>query len=90
MAMNLRLSESAAAAVKAESVRTGRSQQDIIREAVDRYLAAPERAPMESPFRGSLRDSIIPPRMPFKRDIEPIKMPDGVTSLDLLDREDRF
>lgn len=89
MATNLRLSEAAAKAVKAEAERTGRSQQDIIREAVDRYLSAPERAAAEPP-RGSIRDMIIPPRMPFKHDIEPIELPEGVTSLDLLDREDRF
>lgn len=89
MATNLRLSDAAAKAVKAEAKRSGRSQQDIIREAVDRYLAAPEphAAP---PASGSLRDMIIPPRTPFKHDIVPINLPEGVTSLDLLDREDRF
>ncbi|MBI5311154.1 MAG: ribbon-helix-helix protein, CopG family [Actinobacteria bacterium] len=89
MATNLRLSEAAAKAVKAEAKRSGRSQQDIIREAVDRYLAAPERDAVV-PERSSLRDIIIPPRTPFKHDIVPIDLPEGVTSLDLLDREDRF
>lgn len=88
MATNLRLSEAAAEAVRAEAKRTGRSQQDIIREAVDRYLAAPERA--AEPSRGSIRDTIIPPRMPFVSDTPRLQLPEGVTSLDLLDREDRF
>ncbi|MBI4898704.1 MAG: ribbon-helix-helix protein, CopG family [Actinobacteria bacterium] len=88
--MNLRLSESATAAVKAESVRTGRSQQDIIRQAVDRYLAEPERGTAGAPNRASLRETVIPPRTPFKHDIETIQLPDGLNSLDLLDREDRI
>lgn len=96
MAMNLRLSESAATALRAESERTGRSQQDIVREAVDRYLARSARVASAEPedasatIRGSIRDMIIPPRTPYRHDIVPVEMPEGMTSLDLLDREDRF
>ncbi|MEV0801390.1 ribbon-helix-helix protein, CopG family [Kribbella sp. NPDC050281] len=36
--MNLRLTPEAAAALQAEAERTGRSQQEIVQEAVDRHL----------------------------------------------------
>lgn len=87
MATNLRLSESAAAAVRREAERTGRSQQDVIRAAVDAYLAPPSQHP-----RGSFRDQLIPPERPFETVPfeERLKLPEGVTSLDLLDREDRL
>lgn len=86
MATNLRLSEQAAKAVRAEAERSGRSQQDVIRAAVDKYLApnAPDRV------SESIRDQIIPPLMPFIHDIERVELPPGMTSLDLLDREDRI
>lgn len=87
MATNLRLSEDAAAAVKAEAKRSGRSQQDVIRAAVDQYLApkAPSR-------REPWRESLIPPERPYEvvPESEMLKMPEGLTSLDLLDREDRL
>lgn len=86
MATNLRLSEQAAEAVRAEAKRSGRSQQDVIRAAVDKYLE-----PREShPTSESIRDQIIPPLMPFIHDLERVKLPPGMTSLDLLDREDRI
>lgn len=84
MATNLRLSEQAAAAVRAEAKRTGRSQQDVIRTAVDRHLIPDVRQ------AASIREAIIPPRTPFNHDIERVELPKGVSSLDLLDREDRF
>ncbi|MBJ7458366.1 MAG: ribbon-helix-helix protein, CopG family [Thermoleophilaceae bacterium] len=90
MATNLRLSKQAAAAVKAEAERTGRSQQDVIRTAVDAYLAPPSATtpPEREP---SWRDQLIPPKTPFRTipESEMIIMPEGMTSLDLLDREDR-
>lgn len=90
MAMNLRLGPEAEAALRAEAERTGRSQQDILREAVGRYLGViPEQA-------GARVDPLIasgklkPPRTPY-REVEPRwHMPPGQTTLDLLDREDRF
>lgn len=94
MATNLRLSEQAAAAVKAEAKRTGRSQQDVIRSAVDAYLAPPSTQVVESGSGEgpSWRDDLIPPKTPFRTVPldERITLPDGMTSLDLLDREDRI
>ncbi|MGH2907220.1 MAG: ribbon-helix-helix protein, CopG family [Solirubrobacterales bacterium] len=94
MATNLRLSEYAAAAVKAEAQRTGRSQQDVIRAAVDAYLTPPDSRPAEGrdgPVPRAIREATIPPELPFMTvpDEDLLPMPDGLTSLDLLDREDR-
>lgn len=87
MATNLRLSARAASAVKAEAERSGRSQQDVIRAAVDEYLA-----PRAPEWRETFRDSLIPPERPFETVPvdEMLELPDGMTSLDLLDREDRL
>ncbi|MBI2690601.1 MAG: ribbon-helix-helix protein, CopG family [Solirubrobacterales bacterium] len=89
MATNLRLSEQAAAAVKAEAERTGRSQQEVIRAAVDAYLTPSSATPTGTP---SWRDQLIPPKEPFRTipESEMLTMPEGMTSLDLMDREDRF
>lgn len=89
MATNLRLSEQAAAAVKAEAERTGRSQQDVIRAAVDQYLR-PSGEPVAK--ASSWRDQLIPPKEPFRTipESEMLTMPEGMTSLDLMDREDRI
>jgi hypothetical protein len=96
MATNLRLSEAAAAAVRQEAERSGRSQQDVIRDAVDSYLGAPQPGRLDSK-KISLRAARLqalakPPKIPYMKipESELLPMPDGLTSLDLLDREDRF
>jgi hypothetical protein len=96
MATNLRLSEDAAAAVRAEATLTGRSQQDVIRSAVDAYLSDPDRSTPAYVRRShkSARDEIVAPRTPFKTlpKQQRLKLPDGVTFQQLIDdqREDRF
>ncbi|MGK2877026.1 MAG: ribbon-helix-helix protein, CopG family [Solirubrobacterales bacterium] len=89
MATNLRLSEQAAAAVRAEAERTGRSQQDVIRSAVDAYLKPAAEPAASAP---SWRDQLIPPKEPFRTipESEMLTMPEGMTTLDLMDREDRI
>ena len=91
MANNLRLRPELETALRDESARTGRSQQELIREAIKRYLGAREAGPIP----GSLEDLIargvlIPARVPYRRPHRRIALPSGVTSLDLLDREDRI
>lgn len=88
MATNLRLSEQAAEAVRAEAKRSGRSQQDVIRAAVDQYLA-PQSI---RTTRNHIRDQIIPPATPFMTipEEDMLELPEGMSSLDLLDREDRI
>lgn len=85
MATNLRLSESAAQALRRAAENTGRSQQELLREAVDRYLG------LDSP--GSDREraraaGVVRPGAPF-RDVSPtVRLPGGLTIRHLLDRDD--
>ncbi|MDT0158044.1 CopG family transcriptional regulator [Microbacterium sp. ARD32] len=84
MAMNLRLRPEAAAALKAESERTGLSQQEILRRAVDEHLGL-----AENRHAVAYPDWVIPPDNP-PRVIEPqFRLAEGMTVLDLIDREDR-
>ncbi len=85
MAMNLRLRDDAAAALRAESERTGRSQQEILRLAVDEHLGLVDSA-RPTPYP----DWVTPPERPY-RSVKPIlRLPEGMTTADLLDREDRI
>lgn len=91
MATNLRLRPETEAALRKESERTGRSQQELIREALDQYLrvGSPDDRLSESRQSAALVD-LIPARIPYSRAHRLLELPEGVTSLDLLDREDRF
>jgi len=92
MATNLRLRPDAEAAVRAEAVRTGRSQQELIREAVDAYLGLRPSHPRSETEALIADRSALPARTPFVEvdadDMVPL--PDGVTTLELLDRDERF
>jgi hypothetical protein len=92
MATNLRLSERAAKAVREEAEASGRSQQDVIRSAVDKYLGLGNEDQTSERVRRA-RAKTLPPQSPF-REIDPadrLELPPGVkSSLELLDREDRF
>ena len=82
MAINLRLPSELEKALRDESERSGRSQHEIIRRALGDYLERPA----ASVERGRLK----PPRRPYERPEHLLKLPEGVSSLDLLDREDRI
>jgi hypothetical protein len=85
VATNLRLRPEAEEALKAESVRTGLSQQAILRLAVDEHLGLVPRARAKQ-----LPDWVVPAAEPYRR-IEPfLVLPDGITVVDLIDREDRL
>lgn len=91
MATNLRLRPDAEEAVRREAERTGRSQQEVIREAVDRHLGltanpAPTNELDELVATGTVR----PPATPYRKAGKRIKLPSGVTTADLLDRGDRI
>lgn len=87
--MNLRLGAEAEAALRAEAERTGRSQQDILREAIGSYLGLiPGQAGDIDPLIS--RGKVERPRVPF-RDVRPrLHLRPGENSLDLLHRDDRF
>lgn len=89
MATNLRLREELEVALRERAERTGRSQQELIREALERYLGLgnPRDISIEELIaRGVVR----PAREPMRHSDHLLTLPPGVTSLDLLDREDRF
>lgn len=65
--------------------RTGRSQQDLLREAVDRHLGL---SPAKSSRERAVRDGLVEPPTPFRDVVPSIELPGGLTSLDLLDRDD--
>lgn len=91
MATNLRLSPNAQAAVRAEAKRTGRSQQEVIRDAIDQQLGLHERTGKTNDYEMLIASGAVrPPRTPPCRATRRIKLPSGVTTLDLLDRDDRL
>lgn len=90
MATNLRLRPEAENAVRTEAQRAGRSQQDIIREAVDHYLGLTSRAARASKLDELVASGmILQPRVPYRKPRRRLTLPDGVSSAELLDRTDR-
>jgi hypothetical protein len=84
MATNLRLSPAAAEALRAAAERSGRSQQDLLREAVDRYLGLPGQTDLDRVVASGRVE-----RPSAFRDVKPRgALPGTLTSLDLLDRDD--
>lgn len=87
MAVNLRLRDDAAAALRAaESERTGLSQQEILRQAVDEHLGLAS-AKRSAPYP----DWVIPPERPYRPVTPTIIPPPGRTMTQILDelRDDR-
>jgi len=91
VAMNLRLSPETQQAVRREAERSGRSQQEVVREAIDRHLALAARVDS----RGDLdllvsTGTVRPPRVPYRQVPKRLTLPPGVASAGLLDRDDRI
>ena len=90
MATNLRLRADAERALRREAERTGRSQQDLIREAVDRYLGLAGDRPVTSDRDLVVSSGVaLPSRRAYEELDELVRLPDGLRTIDLLDREDR-
>jgi hypothetical protein len=90
VATNLRLRADAEQALRREAERTGRSQQDLIREAVDRYLGLAGARPATSDRDVVVSSGLaLPARRAYDELDEPVELPDGLTTIDLLDRDDR-
>ena len=84
MSTNLRLSSEAAAALREVAAKSGRSQQELIREAVDRYLG---RAGEPRALQRAIASGLVRPPTRFQ-DIAPsIRLEHGRTTEDLLDRD---
>ena len=88
MATNLRLRPETEQALRERSEKTGRSQQELIRMALDEFLG------LATPRTASLDDliaaGIVTAPRPLRDDVRPLELPPGMNSLDLLDREERF
>lgn len=86
--MNLRLRPEAEEALRAEAERTHRSQQDVLRAAVDQYLGLADAGPSQDELltRGRVR----PPRTPYRKVVPDPTTAGGPATLDLLGRDDRF
>ncbi len=91
MATNLRLRSETEDALRAEAQRTGRSQQELIREAVDRYLGlVPDIAVTGQEDPLLISGAVRAPRVPYQRPRHRLTLPSGMTTADLLDRADRM
>ena len=85
MSTNLRLSPDATIALRDAARRSGRSQQELLREAVDRYLGLTRQA---STRDQAVAAGLVRPPTRF-RDTKPaFHLVRGVSSLDLLDRDE--
>lgn len=88
--MNLRLGAEAEAALRDEAYRTGRSQQDLLREAVSTYLGLVPDQSANTSDPLIVSGKVSAPRTPYRK-VTPRWQPrPGESTLDLLDREDRF
>lgn len=91
MATNLRLRADAEAAVRAAAQRTGRSQQDVLRAAVDSYLGLDEATAPRSDREVLIATGTVrPARTPFRAEQPKLTLPAGTDTTDLLGREDRI
>ncbi|MGW6199802.1 ribbon-helix-helix protein, CopG family [Kribbella sp. NPDC055110] len=92
MAMNLRLPPEVATALQAEAARTGRSQQEIVRDALGRHLHLIDTVEAQITDRDRARVTlgVQPARVGYRKVKPQLRLPKGTTSLELLDRDDRF
>ncbi|HET8930056.1 MAG TPA: CopG family transcriptional regulator [Acidimicrobiales bacterium] len=91
MAMNLRLGSEAEDALRREAQRTGRSQQEVVREAVNRHLGLVGGERPRSELGVLIATGTVrPPRTPYRKVTERLRLPPGTTTADLLDRGDRI
>lgn len=90
LATNLRLSPDAEDAVRREAERTGRSQQEVIREAISRHLGLPvSKGPGGELGALVSTGTVRPPRAPYRKVAKRLTLPPGITGADLLDRDAR-
>jgi predicted DNA-binding protein len=91
MAKDIRTSREAEAAVQREAERAGRSQREVIREAIDRHLdLSPDEARASELGALIAQGTVRPPRTPYRKATKRIVLPAEVTSADLLDRADQI
>ena len=87
MPADLELTPVLAAALEAESRRSGRPQHEIVSEALITYLRLPRR---DTGFDGGGETGeplLVRARIPYRKVRPRISLPDGMRSLDLLGRD---
>lgn len=87
MATNLRLPAATELALRQRAERTGRSQQDLIRTALDEYLGLV--VPAAQTLDELVASGVASEPRPLVA-VAPISLPAELSSLDLLQREDRI
>ncbi|HEY0260228.1 MAG TPA: CopG family transcriptional regulator [Lacisediminihabitans sp.] len=90
MATNLRLGPLTERALRAEAERSGRSQQELIRDALDRYLGLTATKASRSDAALLTSGAILAPRSELRRARRRLRLPAGTLSGDLLQRDDRI
>lgn len=91
MATNLRLRPEAEEAVRATAARTGRSQQELIREAVDRYLGLGELSGPRNVVEAMIAtQGVLPARHAYRELGELAVLRHGASTQELLERGERF
>ena len=86
MSTNLRLSDELAHALRQAAESRGQSQQEIVRLAIAKELglvAAP------TAVERAVQSGLVKPPQPFQDTVPTMTLPEGVTTLGLLDRDDR-
>ncbi|MGB8386120.1 MAG: CopG family transcriptional regulator [Dermatophilaceae bacterium] len=90
MATNLRLRPEVAEAVRVAALQSGRSQQEIIREAIDHYLSRHVSETGSELGALIVTGTVRPPRTAYRKPRRRLRLPLGLSSADILDRDDRF
>ena len=87
MTTNLTLSAELASALRSESERTGKSQQEIVTEALARHLQrAEDGRPASDRDLARAAGLAQPARVSYRRVRPRLRLPEGTDSLDLLGR----
>lgn len=90
MATNLRLGPDAEEAVRREAERTGHSQQDVIREAINVHLGLSAGEDRNGELGALVATGAVrPPRASYRKVAKRLTLPPEVNTADLLDRDDR-
>ncbi|MBK0868267.1 MULTISPECIES: ribbon-helix-helix protein, CopG family [unclassified Saccharopolyspora] len=91
MALNLRLRPEAEQALREEAERTGRSQQELLRAALDEFLGLSQPETPHHEWEHLIASGkVLPPRGAYRKVIPTKTLPEGQRSIDLLDRDDRL
>lgn len=88
--MNLRLRPDAEEALRIEAERSDRSQQDVLRAAVDRYLGIGAGRDVSQEDELITSGRVRPSRTPYRRVVPREDTASSVPTSELLDRDDRF